>query len=222
MNFSVTLRLRGESSVFFALIPAAGHSTRMGKPKLALPLGGRCVLEHVIDAFAKAGVPELVVVLGPHVTELGPVAERAGAQAVVLPGFTPDMRTTVEHGLRWIEERHQPAAADAWLLAPADHPVLDAAVVRQLTDVFQAQTRCSIAVPTFNGKRGHPAVISWRHVAGMRALSPNVGLNAYLRQHSDETLEVPVESDSVLLDLDTPAEYERLQQRFSTHPHADG
>jgi CTP:molybdopterin cytidylyltransferase MocA len=37
-----------------------------------------------------------------------------------------------------------------------------------------------------------------------------VGLNAYLRLHAGATLEVPVESESILIDLDTLEDYERL------------
>ena len=40
--------------MIFALIPAAGKSTRMGRPKLALPLGEKTVLEHVIAALRQA------------------------------------------------------------------------------------------------------------------------------------------------------------------------
>ncbi len=40
----------------FALIPAAGKSARMGRPKLTLPLGGRTVLEHVVTALRRGGV----------------------------------------------------------------------------------------------------------------------------------------------------------------------
>jgi CTP:molybdopterin cytidylyltransferase MocA len=35
-------------------------------------------------------------------------------------------------------------------------------------------------------------------------------MNAYLRQHTAETLEVPVDSEEVLRDLDTMEDYERL------------
>ena len=36
----------------FAVVPACGHSTRMGRPKLALPLGDRTVIERVVAALA--------------------------------------------------------------------------------------------------------------------------------------------------------------------------
>src|SRR5437879_4363300 len=57
-----------------AVIPAAGQSTRMGRPKLALPLGGRSVLERVVDALRGAGV-DVLVVLGPHVADLAAAAQ---------------------------------------------------------------------------------------------------------------------------------------------------
>jgi molybdenum cofactor cytidylyltransferase len=200
----------------FAVIPAAGKSTRMGRPKLVLPLGGSTVLERVIDTLRQAGVEQIVVILGPDVADLSTGAEAAGARVLLLPEQTPDMRTTVEHGLRWLEEEFHPDSADWWLLAPADHPALEPAVVR---DVLQARTSAStwsIIIPACNGRRGHPALISWRHVAGIRALPPEVGIDAYLRAHSNETLELAVVSEGVLVDLDTPRDYEMMVRRFQT------
>jgi molybdenum cofactor cytidylyltransferase len=125
------------------------------------------------------------------------------------------MRATVEEGLRWLEENRQPTDDDSWLLVPADHPVLDAAVIRQLLQARRERPEMSIIVPTHQGRRGHPTLISWQHVAGIRRLPAGQGLNVYLRQHANETMELPVESPSILLDLDTPEDYERLRQAYS-------
>jgi molybdenum cofactor cytidylyltransferase len=192
----------------FAVIPAAGHSTRMGRPKLALPVGGWTVIECTVAALRSGGVGHVLVVVGPHVSELVPLAAAAGADVCLLPRPTPDMRSTVEHGLRWIEEVYRPRPDDWWLLAPADHPVLDPAVVRQLVEA--ARPPYSIAVPVHSGRRGHPTAIAWRHVGAIRALAPGEGINAYLRAHGPETIEVAVDSDGVLADLDTPEDYARL------------
>jgi CTP:molybdopterin cytidylyltransferase MocA len=196
--------------MLFALIPAGGQSTRMSRPKLALPLGGRSVLEHVIAALRQAGVPNVLVVLGPHVAELRFLAEHAGADVHLLPEVTADMRATIEAGLRCLEERCRPGPDDDWLLIPADHPLLDPVIVQQLLRARQAHPEKEIILPVFQGRRGHPALIRWRQVAGLRQHPPHQGLNTYLRQHSAETLEVPVESANILLDLDTPEDYQRL------------
>ena len=103
----------------------------MGRPKLSLPLGGRTVLEHVVAALRQGGVDEVLVVVGPHDPGLAPSAEAAGASVLPCrkPPPTCGRRWT---GLRRLEDRFHPRPDDAWLLAPADHPALDADVVRRL------------------------------------------------------------------------------------------
>ncbi len=198
--------------MIFALVPAAGHSTRMGRPKLALPLGGHTVLEHVLAALRGGGAEHILVVIGPHVAELTRLADRAGAQTLLLSEETADMRATVEAGLAWLEAKFSPKLDDAWLLAPADHPTLDAAVVQQLLAARAERPEASVIIPTFAGRRGHPALIAWKHVEGMCALPPGQGLNVYLRQQERETLEVSMATEAVLGDLDTPEDYERLRR----------
>jgi molybdenum cofactor cytidylyltransferase len=201
--------------MLFAVIPAAGKSVRMGRPKLALPLGDRTVLERVIASLREGGVEQILVVVGPHVMQLAPLAQLAGAHVLQLAEETPDMRATVEAGLRWLEERFHPRPDDGWLLVPADHPTLDPLVIRALIRERALAPDHSIIVPTHAGRRGHPTLIDWKHVAGMRTLPAGSGLNVYLRQHAGETREVPVDSPDVLCDLDTPDDYERLRRRFA-------
>jgi molybdenum cofactor cytidylyltransferase len=195
----------------FALLPAAGKSTRMGRPKLSLPLGNGTVLEYAVGAIRRAGVSHVLVVVGPQVPELAELAAAAGASVLQLTEETADMRASVEAGLRWLEECFHPSAGAGWLLCPADHPTLDSAVVGRLLEARRAAPDSSIVVPTFQSRRGHPALLDWSHVPGIEALPAGAGLNVYLRQHAGQTLEVPVESASVLWDLDTPEDYDRVR-----------
>jgi molybdenum cofactor cytidylyltransferase len=201
--------------MIFALIPAAGESRRMGRPKLALPLGEKTVLEHVLDALRNAQVDHMLVVIGPHVAELQPIAQNAGAQVLQLTDKTPDMRTTIEHGLRWLEEHFHPGHEDSWLLVPADHPVLSPLVVRQLIQARQANPSHAIVIPTFQGRRGHPALIGWQFVEQIRQLPPDEGINSFLRRYGSELVELPVGDSDVLLDLDTPEEYETIKREWA-------
>src|SRR5262245_65678763 len=116
----------------FAVVPAAGQSTRMGRPKLALPVGDRTVLDLVVEALKQATIEHVLVVVGPHVPELVALAECNGAEVLQLKDETPDMRATVQRGLDWLEQRYQPRPEDAWLLVPADHPTLRPDVVPKL------------------------------------------------------------------------------------------
>jgi molybdenum cofactor cytidylyltransferase len=197
--------------VTFAVVPAAGHSSRMGRPKLTLPLGGRAVIEHVVAALREGGVADVLVVVGPHVLELVPLAAAAGANVLALPAPTADMRATIEAGLTWIEDRFHPRPDDRWLLTPADHPAITADVVRTLLT-----SEDPIAIPVHGGRRGHPTAFRWRHVAGIRALPADAGVNVFLRHHADQVRERSVPDAGVLADLDTPGDYERLARAGRT------
>src|SRR5206468_3705079 len=144
------------------------------------------------------------VVVGPHVPELADLAEAAGAVVCRLAAETADMRATVEEGLRRLEERFRPTPDEDWLLVPADHPVLDPEVIRQLRQAHSTHPAHTVFVPTHQGRRGHPVLIAWKHVAGIRSHLPGEGLNTYFRRHAAETLELAVDSAGVLCDLDTP------------------
>jgi molybdenum cofactor cytidylyltransferase len=189
-----------------AIVPAAGASTRMGRPKLALPVGGRPMLERVISALRDGGANPVVVVTGPHDPALAPLARAAGAEVCELTAVTPDMRSTVEHGLRWLEERYQPQPDDAFLLTPADLPLLDAVTVRTLCETWQLRPAATILIPAYQGRRGHPALIAWRHVAGIGTLAPFAGIDVYLRDCIGETEFVAIANDSMLRDIDTPGD----------------
>jgi len=196
--------------MIFGIIPACGLSTRMGRPKLSLPVGDRTVIEHVVGALRGSGADVVLVVVGPHVPELEPLATRAGARVLTLPEPTADMRATVEAGLNWLDAHLHPTPDDWWLMSPGDHPTLSPTVVRTLLDAARADDRHSIFVPVCEGRRGHPLLARWRHADTVRLLPAGEGINSCLRRCSDEVREVTVLDSGSFHDLDTPDDYARL------------
>jgi CTP:molybdopterin cytidylyltransferase MocA len=197
------------------LIPAGGLSSRMGQPKLLLELGGNTVIARVVAAFHSAGIERVLVVTPPDLPALAETSRQAGASVLGLPNQTPDMRSTVEAGLAWIEQTWKPNAHDAWFLTPADHPVLAPQVIRRLREARHATPTHSIFIPTHDGKRGHPALIGWQHVTGIRVAPAGTGLNQYLRTQGELVREVPVRDPGVLVDLDTAEDWARVMAEFS-------
>ncbi|MEX1094874.1 MAG: nucleotidyltransferase family protein [Planctomycetales bacterium] len=193
----------------FAVVPAAGHSRRMGVPKLLLPLGGKTVLARLLESLDRPGIAGRFVVVRPDDEPLASEAEKCGATVVRPEIAPPDMRASVEAALEHIEKQHAPAPEEGWLLAPADHPLLDGAVVDALIAHWQ-QESCGILVPTGAGRRGHPALFRWRLARAVRALPADAGANRLLEEFAEEVRELAVERESVLTDLDTPADYRAL------------
>ena len=72
-----------------------------------------------------------------------------------------------------------------------------------------------IVIPTYNGKQGHPIIVSVSHVDEIMKLdeaSPE-GLRAFINANKKDCLEVPVETSAVIEDIDTPEDYQRLSKQ---------
>ncbi len=199
----------------FAVIPAAGESRRMGQPKLLLPLGGRSVIARLLDALQHPMIRERYVVVRPGDEPLRAAAEEAGAKAIVPATPPPDMRTSVSHAIAEIEKSQAPQDDDAWLLVPADHPVLSRGTIDKLLACWNS-TSATILIPTFEGKRGHPTLFRWKLARELASIPPDRGLDWLVQRHSEEIVELPVDDPSILYDLDTPEDYQRLQRQFGS------
>ncbi len=184
-----------------ALITAAGRSERMGRPKALLAWGGRTLLAHQCQVLseAPAAFGQVVVVLGHD-------ADRLRAEA----GLPPRVEVVVN--ARWAEGRSASLEAGAAAIAPDRQAVLVAAVdqplersvVQALLVAFDPATHAA-AVPTFDGRRGHPLLLSARLLPDLARVSALAeGLRTLVRAHAAATLFVPVASPSIHLDLNTP------------------
>lgn len=209
-------RLQPASRLFpFALIPAAGRSRRMGVPKLLLDLGGQTVIARLLAALERAGVVNRLVVIGPEDAELRAEIARSGGRAIVAATPPPEMLMSIKLGL-WavtddLSTNREAAVPDAaWLLIPADHPVIDVETIQRLLEAA-VENPGRIIVPTYNGRRGHPTVFAWKHATDIDRVPPGLGFNWIVKQHAADVLEIAVPSSGVLVDLDTPEDYERLR-----------
>ncbi|MFO1019155.1 MAG: nucleotidyltransferase family protein [Planctomycetales bacterium] len=192
----------------FGLIPAAGHSRRMGAPKLLLPWGEGTIIGQVLRLLGHSPVAATVVVCRAADLPLQQEVLKAGGK-LCLPDPDPEeMRYSVQAGLKHLEESFRPQPDDGWLLIPADHPLLSATLLEQLIHAWQSST-ADVLVPTFRGHRGHPSLVRWRLAQRVPAIPADKGLNSLFRSPEVTVQEFPVEDDRILLDLDTPEDYAR-------------
>ena len=198
---------------FFAVIPGAGRSRRMGQPKLTLPLGDRSVVRHLLDALDRPAIAARVVVMRRDDEALQAEVAKTKADIVQPDVDPPDMRASVQHALDHIAANFSPDNNDAWLLVPADHPAIDPNVIDRLLDRWK-ETSADILIPTANGRRGHPTLFRWSLVEAVREIPADQGLNALVEQFAGSVEEFPVNDGGILADVDTPEDYARLRNRF--------
>jgi molybdenum cofactor cytidylyltransferase len=193
----------------FAVVPAAGRSQRMGRPKLLLPWRNATVIEHVLAAWLASDVERVVVVVHPDDASLAEICRRAGAEVVIPPAAPPEMKDSVLHALDFLRVAAAPSASDVWLLAPADMPTLPTAAI-DLVIAAHDPDDARILVPRHAGRRGHPVLFPWPLCDEVARLGPSEGLNQLRRRFPVRELDFI--EPAVLADLDTPDDYRRLRE----------
>lgn len=195
-----------------AIVPAAGRSERMGRPKLILPIGDTTVIAHLVRALAEGGAAPVVVVTPPHdapgAAVLADEARSAGAEVVVAAERPADMRGSFELALDHLGTGPPPATV---LLAPADSLGISAEVTAAVIASARSNPE-AIIIPTCQGQRGHPIALPWPLAVRTRALPLGAGINALVALHAAEVIELPVADTRILDDLDTPDDYRRYTE----------
>lgn len=179
---------------------------------MLLPLGAGTVIGRLLEVLGSAEIAGTFVVVRPDDRALRSAVEAAGETPLV-PEIAPaEMRQSVEIALRHIQSGYRPGPDEGWLLSPADHPLLDPAVLARIIAAWRRSSE-KIVIPVYAGKRGHPVIFPFRLAGEVFALGPDEGLNQLVRRHAAKVEELRVDSASVLTDLDTPQDYERLRAK---------
>jgi molybdenum cofactor cytidylyltransferase len=194
-----------------ALLPAAGASRRMGRPKLLLPVNGRPMVAGVVEALRGGGVGEIVLVTAPGDEALQTWARQNGVTVAVNPDPNRGMLSTIQEGIAALARGLE---GEILLVSPADLPNLQAGTVAELLRKM-VETGAPLALPTYHGKRGHPLAIAPRLVPEIDTLDSKIGLKQLRDRHETELLEIEVEDTGVVQDVDTPEDYERLSTILS-------
>lgn len=189
-----------------ALILAAGQSKRMGQPKMLLPWGQTTVLGHVISIFQQAGIEDIIVVTGGAREEVEQIVSQSGARSIFNENYANgDMLTSLQHGIR--AQLPQTRAA---LIALGDQPQIQEGTVRLICRRFEGDAS-RLIVPSFQMRRGHPWLVdrsSWKEILEME---PQQSPRDFLNRHAQEIDYVEVRTSSVLADIDTPEDYQKLR-----------
>jgi molybdenum cofactor cytidylyltransferase len=198
----------------FALIPAAGRSRRMGRPKLLLPFGETTVIGRLISTLRAEHIADVLVLGRPDDAALADEVRRCGATVVQPETPPPEMRVSVEWLLDAVEHTHAPRPADGWLLIPADQPLIRPDTLRRLTAAWRNHP-ASIVLPVTDGRRGHPTIFPWPRAEQVRRLPLHAGVNHLLHDAPTPIIEVPVDDPTIHLDLDTPADYQQALSQLN-------
>lgn len=184
-----------------AIVLSAGKSERMGgQPKALLPFKGKTFLEHVLTCIEKAGIANIVVVVGHHRSEIAAAFQLPSL--VFNPNYEQGMSTSVQAGIRAL-----PEGVDAAGVFLVDQPLIDPETILAVSSKVR---RGRIALPVHESRRGHPVFFAADLFAEILGLRPDEGLNVVVRRDPHRIIEVPVQNPGILHDVDTPEQFANL------------
>lgn len=191
----------GETRRLEAIVLAAGMSVRFGAPKLLAPLDGRPLIHAALAAAFAAPARGVTVVTGGHAPAVTAAVEAFGRplRVVHAPDHGEGLSASLKAGIAAL-----PADTAGVFVFLADMPWIPARVADRLAEALDGGAQA--AAPTFEGRRGHPVLLSAALLEPIMALTGDHGAGHILSDLGERLALIPVADDGVVRDVDHPAD----------------
>ncbi len=191
-----------------AIVIAAGYSSRMGAFKPLLPLGDLKVIDFSINLFHSIGIKTIYVVTGFKGEDLSMYLTGRNITCLFNENYDHGMFSSIVAGVKAL-----PDDIDGFFMLPADIPLVSAETLTKLVNAFYLHP-CKVVYPSMDYKKGHPPLISSKLRTDIIHHDGSTGLKGVLKKYDSDAEYVSVDDPGILLDMDTPEAYNRLQMYY--------
>ena len=196
-------RGRGTRDGLYALVLAAGDSSRFGSAKQLVRVAGRPLLHTAVTRAAEVTGNALIVVLGAGAARLAPLLKHSPGSIVINREWREGLGSSIRAGVAKL-----PPACNAVMLLLADQAAVTADDLRRLVGTWRKQPQC-IAAALYGGVSGAPAIFPRSAFRELCELRGDVGARALLRRNAARVVRVPMPSAAI--DIDTPEDLLALE-----------
>ncbi|MCI4321960.1 MAG: nucleotidyltransferase family protein [Thermoplasmata archaeon] len=193
-----------------AIVLAAGASSRFeGAVKATVPVDGEPAVRRVARIAREAGFAPVVVVTGAHRKVVVAALGSREGEIVDNPDWERGRTGSIQAGLAAVGD---PSAVLLW---PVDHPFAGPMTVDALRDRAKSDAMAVWFVPTFEGRGGHPVLLTSPTFDAIRSLSVEAPLRSLLPRFGPQVVRVPVRDAGVVANIDTRAAYDAVETERS-------
>lgn len=194
------------------VILAAGLSSRMGRLKALLEIGGEKAIVRLIDANIKAGITDIVVVLGYRSCDISKYIDRKNVKCIVNEDYMSGMFSSVQKGVGQLSPD-----TVGFMLMPVDIPLIKANTISELSAFF-SQGSTDIVMPYFGERKGHPPVISKKCIPSIMVGNPANGMRDIMDSEEWSKARFQTVDEGILCEMDTMTQYlELLEYQCNSH-----
>jgi molybdenum cofactor cytidylyltransferase len=192
-----------------ALLLAAGQSSRMGSNKLLAEIDGRPMVARVAQRLLSSHARPIVAVLGNEADRVDAALGKLPVERVRNPAYAEGLSSSLKAGLATL-----PEDIDGVMICLGDMPLVAGRDLDRLIAAFNPLEGRAIIVPTRRGKRGNPVLWAKRFIPEMAELAGDVGAKHLIGEHAELVAEIEMDSDGVLVDIDTPDALAALRDKI--------
>jgi molybdenum cofactor cytidylyltransferase len=166
------------------------------------------MIAAIARRLLEGGLDPLIVVVGHEAERVKEALEDEPVIVVVNPAHGEGVSTSVKAGIAAL-----PSDVDAALIALGDMPKVTSTHVTRLIAAFAPDQGRAIGVPTYRGRRGNPVLWAKAFFGEMERLTGDRGARGLIEKHRDRVYEVEMDDSGVLIDIDTPEDFEAVTTR---------
>ena len=169
----------------YAVVLAAGASTRFGSAKQLVRVAGRPLLHTAVTRAAEVTGNALIVVLGSGAAQLAPLLKHTPGSVVINQEWREGLASSIRTGVARV-----PAACRAVMLLLADQAAVTADDLRRLAGSWRRQPQ-HIAAAHYGGACGAPAIFPRSSFRALTELRGDSGARLLLQRNPDRVGGVP-------------------------------
>ena len=211
----------------WAVLLAAGESTRMGELKALLPWEGRALLRYQVDQLLATPIERVVIVLGFQADELVALIPSDDRVSVVRNlDYASGKVSSILAGVALVSGAPERAAPHV-LIVGVDQP-RSAALFSELCAihserVWHGGSDHVITIAGYRGRRGHPVLFGPALIPELRQISEQTeGLRSVLVAHAKDVIVVETGDPLALVNLNRPEDYQAALRMRSTSSERAG
>jgi molybdenum cofactor cytidylyltransferase len=201
--------------VMAAVLLAAGEARRLGgicKP--LLELDGVPLVRRTLLALREGGVDEVVVVLGHCADEVERAVRDLPITLVRNPDYGRGQIGSLRVGLAALSP-----AIDAFMVALADQPLIDAQDISALIGAFRARGEGAVLLPCVNGERANPVVFEAAVRDEVLEGDSDFGCRQWMDRHPARIVRFDTDNEHYRADIDTPEDLVGFERRYGHTLH---
>ena len=191
-----------ESPTLYAIVLAAGASSRFGSPKQLVRVNGRPLMHTLVSRAVEVTGHSTLVVLGANAADLAPLLRHSPATIVINREWQDGLASSIRAGVARL-----PGFCTGVMLVLADQAAVTAEDLRRLAGTWRRQPGFIVAAQ-YGATMGAPAIFPSSSFRDLTELSGDRGANHLFHRNPDRVVRVPMESAA--LDIDTPEDLLRI------------